>query len=292
MSRIAGGRAASVSDDHDLCVRAAWLHYGMGLTQAEVAKRLGITNVKAHRLIARANRLGIVHVTIDGGGRRVSRPGGKDRRPLRTRFLQGRSDLGEEVLPLTTLGLAGARYLRREFEAGDHAIIGFGHGRTLAACVNRLPHLAIPNLKLVSLLGGLTRKYAATPFDVIHRLAERTGAEAYLLPVPMYANSAEDRAVLLDQRGVGAIFEMGVRVDVCGSSGSARWSPIPRPFQRAWSKARDGRGKARRRRRRDFGSHLRSFGQARPDRLVRDERCRCRSRRSDRGRRWPSPAAA
>ena len=64
---------------------------------------------------------------------------------------------------------------------------------------------------MVSLLGGLTRKFSATPFDVIHRLAERTGAEAYLLPVPMYANSAEDRAVLLNQRGVGAIFDMGIR---------------------------------------------------------------------------------
>ena len=53
-------------EEAELCVRAAWLHYGMGLTQGEVAIRLGTTNVKAHRLIARANRLGIVHVAIDG----------------------------------------------------------------------------------------------------------------------------------------------------------------------------------------------------------------------------------
>jgi hypothetical protein len=66
MPRITGGCTAPVSDDDDLCVRAAWLHYCLGLTQAEVAGRLGTTNVKAHRLIARANRLGIVHVSIDG----------------------------------------------------------------------------------------------------------------------------------------------------------------------------------------------------------------------------------
>ena len=60
---------------------------------------------------------------------------------------------------------------------------------------------------IVSLLGGLTRKFAANPFDVIHRLAEKTGADAYLMPVPLYANSAEDRAVLMAQMGVEHVFE-------------------------------------------------------------------------------------
>src|SRR5450631_825180 len=151
MSRIAGARAASVSDDHDLCVRAAWLHYGMGLTQADVAKRLGTTNVKAHRLIARANRLGIIHVSIDGDVAECLALETKIAARYDLDFCRVAPDLGEEVLPLTALGLAGSRYLRREFEAGDHAIIGFGHGRTLAACVSRLPNLAIPSLKLVSL---------------------------------------------------------------------------------------------------------------------------------------------
>ena len=203
----------AVSDD-DLCVRAAWLHYGMGLTQGEVAVRLGTTNVKAHRLIARANRLGIVHVTIDGEiaacvalEERIVGRFGLD-------FCRVAPDLGEEGLPLTALGLAGAQFLRRAFESGEHEFIGFGHGRTLAACVHRLPHLDVKGVKLVSLLGGLTRRYAATPFDVIYRLADRIGAEAYVLPLPMYANSVEDRTVLLEQRGIGAVFEMGVNASL------------------------------------------------------------------------------
>ena len=71
-------------------------------------------------------------------------------------------------------------------------MIGVGHGRTLAAVVEQLPQTPAPGVKFVSLLGGLTRKFAANPFDVIHRLAERTGAEAYLLPVPVFANSVAD----------------------------------------------------------------------------------------------------
>lgn len=52
--------------EQSLAIRAAWLHYAGGLTQAAVAKRLGVTGVKAHRLIARAVAEGVVKVTIDG----------------------------------------------------------------------------------------------------------------------------------------------------------------------------------------------------------------------------------
>ena len=68
-------------------------------------------------------------------------------------------------------------------------------------------------IRFVSLLGGLTRNYAANPYDVMHRLAERTCAQAYVMPVPFFANSAEDREVLLEQRGVREVFEMAERRD-------------------------------------------------------------------------------
>ena len=52
--------------EESLGLRAAWLHYVGGLTQAAVAKRLGLPSVKTHRLIARAVAEGAVKVTIDG----------------------------------------------------------------------------------------------------------------------------------------------------------------------------------------------------------------------------------
>ncbi len=66
----------------------------------------------------------------------------------------------------------------------------------------------------VSLIGGLTRKFSANPHDVIHRLAERTGGEAYVMPVPMFANSVEDRAVLLGQKGVSAVLDLARAADL------------------------------------------------------------------------------
>ena len=185
-----------------------WLHYAGGLTQAAVAERLGIPSVKAHRLIARAVADGAVKVTIDGDI--VECIDLEERLAARFRlgFCEVAPDLGETGLPLRTLGVAGASFLRREIERGEHRVIGLGHGRTLAAAVRQLPRLDSRGVRFVSLLGGLTRNYSANPYDVMHRLAERTSAQAYVMPVPFFANSVEDREVLLEQRGVREVFAM------------------------------------------------------------------------------------
>ena len=189
-------------DEASLATRAAWLHFAGGLTQAEVAQRLNIQSTKAHRLIARANREGLVRIFIDGPiadcvaleERMSARYGLK--------YCEVAPELDQDPLPLKALGILGARFLRTAIERGEDDIIGVGHGRTLAASVEHLPRTPANGVRFVSLLGGLTRKFAANPFDVIHRLAERTGAESYVMPVPFLANSAEDKAVLAAQRGV------------------------------------------------------------------------------------------
>ena len=113
-----------------------------------------------------------------------------------------------------TLGMAGARYIRNLIEGGRHGMIGMGHGRTLAAAVDLMPSVPARNTKFVSLLGGLTRRFAASPFDVIHRLAERTAAEAYVMPVPFFANTAKDRQVLEAQYGVSDVLAMARQAEL------------------------------------------------------------------------------
>ena len=195
-------------DEPGLAIRAAWLHYAGGLTQAAVAKELGVPSVKAHRLIARAVQDGAVKVMIDGDIADCVRL----EEALKGRFgldsCEVAPDLGDETFPIRALSIAGAGFLRREIEYGGHDCIGVGHGRTLAASVAAMPRLDARGVRFVSLLGGLTRNYSATPHDVMTRIAEKTGATAYVMPVPFFANTVEDREVLLNQRGVSAVFAM------------------------------------------------------------------------------------
>ncbi|OQM76369.1 sugar-binding transcriptional regulator [Manganibacter manganicus] len=209
--------SGSVADRHyelSLATRAAWLHYAGGLTQAQVAKRLGLTSLKAHRLITKANHDGLVRIFIDGDiGECVELE-----QQLATAYSLSTCevvpDLDHVELPLRALGIAGAQFLKREIERGEKMVIGVGHGRTLSASVEYLTRTSAGHIRFVSLLGGVTRRFAANPHDVIHRLAERNGAQAYVMPVPFVANTVEDREVLLGQRGISDVFELAGQADL------------------------------------------------------------------------------
>lgn len=197
-----------IDPEDALATRAAWLYYAGGLTQSQVAAALGVAPAKAHRLVARASRAGAVRVFVEGpiaGCMPLER---HLMREFDLRFCRVVPTLGRSDPPLRALGLAAAGMLLNELENNRHRVIGVGHGRTLAAAVDHLPRFPRPDLRFVSLLGGVPRQMSANPFDMIHRLAEKTGAEAYLLPVPFFANTAADRAVLLAQRGVAEAMAM------------------------------------------------------------------------------------
>lgn len=202
--------------DHEasLAIRAAWLHHAGGLTQAAVGKELGVPSVKAHRLIARAVQDGAVKIIIDGEIAECLALEGalKDRFGLD--FCEVAPDLGEDGAPLRAVSMVGASFLRRMIEHGGYRCVGIGHGRTLAATVNAMPRIDSRGVAFVSLLGGLTRNYSATPHDVMLRLSEKTGATVYVMPVPFFANTVEDREVLLNQRGVSAVFRMAADAEL------------------------------------------------------------------------------
>ena len=98
-------------EETSLATRAAWLHYAGGLTQSDVAKRLGLTSLKAHRLITKANQDGLVKVYIDG---EVSECVELENR-LMQRFglshCEVVPDFDADDLPLRALGMAGAQFL-------------------------------------------------------------------------------------------------------------------------------------------------------------------------------------
>ena len=194
--------------DKSLAARAAWLHYVGGLKQSEVAKKLGVPSVKAHRMIAKAVSDGIVKVTIDDDVIECIELADQLAKKYNLDVCEVAPDLFEtEELPLRALANAGSDFIKRQLELCEHKLIGIGHGRTLAAAIRHLPSLDAKGARVVSLVGVLTRNFAAKPHDVMQLIAEKTSAQAYVMPVPFYANTSEDREVLLAQKGVKDVFD-------------------------------------------------------------------------------------
>ena len=52
-------------DDEQLRVRVAWLYFMEGLTQADIATKLGITRLRANRLLGEARESGLVNIQVN-----------------------------------------------------------------------------------------------------------------------------------------------------------------------------------------------------------------------------------
>jgi DNA-binding transcriptional regulator LsrR (DeoR family) len=195
-------------DELSLASRAAWLSYVGNYTQEEIAGRLGVSRIKVNRLIGQAVRAGLVHVFVEGTAAECIALEESIARRWTLEFCRVAPGVDESPLPLAALAAAGGHWLHRALETGGTSLVGVGHGRTLGAVVANLPRMPRPGVRFVSLLGSLTRHAAANPFDVIHRLAEITGAESYFMPAPFFADSVEDKQVLLAQRSIESVFAL------------------------------------------------------------------------------------
>ena len=143
-----------VDEEAALAARAAWLHFAGGKTQGEVAELLGVQSTKAHRLIAKARSEGLIRVFVEGP---IAGCIGLEEKLKANHGLthcEVVPNVDEGALPLRTLGMAGARYIRNLIEQGRHEMIGIGHGRTLAAAIDLMPGVPAGGVKFVSLLGA------------------------------------------------------------------------------------------------------------------------------------------
>ncbi len=213
--------------DADIMVRAAWLYHVGGLTQEEVARRLGLHRTRVVRLLSEARERGLVSVTINHETIRdldieaaIIRRYGLDF-CLATPAMGFEASDGEprlaaaqELIARRAVGGAAANFLKGKLAAGTKLTVGVSWGRTLEQMTLHLSGVRNPRARFVSLMGSLTRNSASNPFEVVQALAARTGGEGYFLPVPFIADSEADRAVLMSQRTVAEALEMALAADL------------------------------------------------------------------------------
>jgi len=195
------------SEQLDLATRAAWLSYIGGYTQGEVAKRLQVSPVKAHRLIQQAQQLGMVKIFIEGAAASCT---AMEEILIQNFGLQSclivplaDDDQHNELRGFNEVGAGAACFFHKLIEqlpAGSH--VGIGKGRSLTAMADRLPTMSRSDLVFASVSGSFTRKFSANRLDVVHSLVERTGGEGYFMPMPYLAKDDKERDMLMSQPSV------------------------------------------------------------------------------------------
>ena len=146
------------SDDIRLIVKIAQLYYEQDMTQAQIARELGIYRTTISRLLKRGRDQGIVTIAInyDYNENLWLEQQLKQKFGLKDVVVVSGNDEDEDT-QLAMMGLHGAQLLDRLLEPGD--IVGFSWGRAVSALVENLPQAGQSRqLICVPIIGGPSGK--------------------------------------------------------------------------------------------------------------------------------------
>jgi lsr operon transcriptional repressor len=195
----------SSEDRHGAVVRAAWLYYKDGLSQAEIGERLFVSRATVGRLLDMARAEGIVRFEISAdhlSSFRLSED-------LRARHglvdavvvprLEGnRRDEHRNV----RVAEAAAEYVKRFLRPG--AVIGIGWGDTIVRVLFALDRHSLEGVTIVAIAGGID----AYTRDVTARNTNGVTEHLRILPAPLLASSARIAAALREDESVTSVMRL------------------------------------------------------------------------------------
>jgi deoxyribonucleoside regulator len=199
----------------DLLADVSEMYYEDNLTQAEIARSIGLTRSAVSRILAEARQKGIVEIRVrrpirfddDLSAALVERFGLKS-----AHVLIGRQKQDYDQLRFR-LGEAAARVLETFLQADTS--FGIGWGTTVSATVDALEELELAASRVVQLVGVLgSDSHAFNAQALVERMARKVGGKAFYLYSPFIVQDAETAHALLSNDEVRQTLEAGRRCDI------------------------------------------------------------------------------
>jgi DNA-binding transcriptional regulator LsrR (DeoR family) len=201
-------------DRASLLADVAEMYYLEEKNQAAIAKTIGVTRSMVSRMLTEARESGIVEI-------RIQRPLQldsdleselKEKFGLKDVFVVVTSHRSGERLT-RTLGNAGAQMLARYL--APQRILGLAWGTSISATVDAFETKEPMPVKVVQLVGAMgARNMEYDGHDLVARITEKLGGEAYYLNAPYLCQSAEIAKSLLETKSVRETISVGKKTDI------------------------------------------------------------------------------
>jgi len=177
----------------DDAARAGWLYFIAGHTQDEIAKMLQVSRASAQRLVSLCLAERLITFRLEHPIAACMELSSR----LKERFDLTHCEVvpADPAAPLATAGIAErcANVLETTLRSETPVIVALGTGRAVRAAVERVSPIDRPNHQIVSLVGNISADGSASFFDTVGRLADRTGARHYPMPLPFLMSSEDER---------------------------------------------------------------------------------------------------
>lgn len=201
-------------DRASLLADVAEMYYLEEKSQAEIAKTIGLTRSMVSRILTEARESGIVEI-------RIQRPLHSD--PELEIALNEKFGLKDVFVVVTnhrsgerltrTLGKAGAHMLARHL--APQKTLGLAWGTSISATVDAFETKETMPVKVVQLVGAMgARNMEYDGHDLVSRITEKLGGEAYYLNAPYLCQNSEMAKSLLETKSVRETISIGKKTDV------------------------------------------------------------------------------
>ena len=216
-------------DEIFLSKKSAWLYYVARLNQNEIAKKIGLSKMRVHRLIAYAEKNGFVKTFVEGGFDQTFKYENalKDKYQLKICEVIPNEDQNSD--PTEMLGAAGARFIMNQINENNISEFGIGTGSTISAIAKWLPKIN-KKIDFITLNGSLTSHNSIQTETAINQIAYKTIGECYNVGMPLMLVSVEQKKVVENISFIKEIMEKAAntKVKILGVGGLFDSSQIVR----------------------------------------------------------------
>ncbi|WAJ27925.1 sugar-binding transcriptional regulator [Antarcticirhabdus aurantiaca] len=189
------------------------LHFVDGLKQNEIAEALNLSASKVNRLIAQGRKLGMLKISVESPFQRLVEIEGqvREKGSLASAVVTPTVP-GSPESTLQQVGRVAAGQLLETIRDGD--VLAITGGKAISAIVQNLQPERAFDVTVVPLTGGVQGKHYTDVNHLAARLAEKLGGSTMLLHAPLFAETREQRDLLLEMAPVKAAFDLARRAAV------------------------------------------------------------------------------
>ena len=191
--------------------RVAWMYYVEEMTQSAIADALGIGRITVVRLLSEARAMNEVRISLSREVAGLSRLeiGLQKSYGIPEAIVAPLSSASADPRPVVAAaaGEFVSDMLRPDMK------IGLGWGTTLNKSLSFISERHAPRLRVVSLLGGITRARQANPAEFAWQFSRIFMAECYLLAAPAIVDSAATKRTLIERCGLKEVFDFSNSLD-------------------------------------------------------------------------------
>jgi DNA-binding transcriptional regulator LsrR (DeoR family) len=198
----------------DEAARAGWLYFIAGHTQDEIARTLQVSRASAQRLVSLCLAERLITFRLEHPIAACMELAAR----LKDLFHLAYCEVvpADPAAPLSSAGIAerAANILESTLRTEKPTIVALGTGRAVRAAVERVSPIDCPNHQIVSLVGNISADGSASFFDTVGRLADRTKARHYPMPLPFLMSSASERDQMLKIDPIAKVRAVAAKADL------------------------------------------------------------------------------